>query len=173
MYILRRTNFCKFGWCGLLQDAINWPSNVYLILFVTLLRELNYWLDIEAIGSFCSHDGNAEENGFLTRKFWWFHVEFYAVVTFHLVRIDPSRTTILKLNVAVWLLALFASVVCPKIIEWFLCLKKSIRQAHCFPVMKFFGYVNFFVIFCSLVVWMNNLKSVLLSFDGLGFAKFA
>ena len=63
MYILRRTNFCKFGWCGLLQDAINWPSNVYLILFVTLLRELNYWLDIEAIGAFCSHDGNAEENG--------------------------------------------------------------------------------------------------------------
>lgn len=39
--------------------------------------------------------------------------------------------------------------------------------------MKFFGYVNFFVIFCSLVVWMNDLKSVLLSFDGLGFAKFA
>ena len=29
--------------------------------------------------------------------------EFYAVVTFHLVRVDPSRTTILKLNVAVWL----------------------------------------------------------------------
>ena len=62
MFILRRTNFCKFGWCSLLQDAINWPSNVYLILFVTLLRELNYWLDIEAIGAFCSHDGNAEEN---------------------------------------------------------------------------------------------------------------
>ena len=214
MYILRRTNFCKFGWCGLLQDAINWPSNVYLILFVTLLRELNYWLDIEAIGAFfqsrwqrrgkrsrtlikkfiffiqrchilasayCmwavfSSNLNQLPLGCqlsLTRKFWWFHVEFYAVVTFHLVRVDPSRTTILKLNVAVWLLALFASVVCPKIIEWFLCLKKSIRQAHCFPVMKFFGYVNFFVIFCSLVVWMNNLKSVLLSFDGLGFAKFA
>ena len=31
-------------------------------------------------------------------------------MTFHLVRVDPSRTTILKLNVAVWLLALFASV---------------------------------------------------------------
>ena len=28
-----------------------------------MLRELNYWLDIEAIGAFCSHDGNAEENG--------------------------------------------------------------------------------------------------------------
>ena len=63
----------------------------------------------------------------------------------------------------------------PKIIEYsgFFVLKKIIRQAYCFPVMKFFGYVNFFVIFCSLVVWMNDLKSVLLSFDGLGFAKFA
>ena len=155
MYILRRTNFCKFGWCSLLQDAINWPSNVYLILFVKLLRELNYWLDIEAIGAFCSHDGNAEEKGsrtlikkciFLIQRchilasaycmwavfssnlnqlplgcrlsntqIWWFHVEFYAVVTFHHVRVDPSRTTILKLNVAVGLLALFASVVCPKL----------------------------------------------------------
>ena len=48
-------------------------------------------------------------------QIWWFHVEFYAVVTFHHVRVDPSRTTILKLNVAVGLLALFASVVCPKL----------------------------------------------------------